>query len=98
MESANSMSKHSVPNVDKKIERVEVTYKASESSDVAVRLIIDAKMLATGYVTGNSYEWDRAGAVVNVDERDVESLLEKRQGGRQCCGGTGRGNVVFELA
>jgi hypothetical protein len=76
----------------------EVPRLKSENTTVALKLMIDAKVNVTGYVTGNSYVFDGAGSVVNVDERDVESLLNKRQGGRQCCGGTDFGNAVFSMA
>ena len=65
---------------------------------VQVQLMIDAKVSVKGHVTGNSYVFNGAGSVVDVDETDVENLLEKRQGGRQCCGGTGFGNQMFSLA
>ena len=101
MESAGKMPKYSVPSVktykEEPIEKI-VAPKYSTSFK-AVRLMIDAKVNVTGYVTGNSYKFNGAGSVVeDVDERDVENLLSKRQGGRQCCGGTGYGNVMFELA
>ncbi len=88
------MSKYSLPSINK----VETVYAPKyDLSFRAVRLLIDANVNATGYVTGNSYKFDGAGSVVDVDERDVENLVNKRQGGRQCCGGTGHGNAVFEL-
>ena len=107
MEVAGKMPKHSLHSVkvDKekeivdKEEKVEKVFAPKYSVNYRqVRLMIDANMRATGSVTGNSYSWNGAGSVVDVDERDVENLLNKRQGGRQCCGGTGYGNVIFELA
>lgn len=95
MESANKMPKHSLSS----LEAVEKVYAPKYSiSKKSVRLMLDVKTVVTGYVTGNSYVFDGAGSVQDVDERDVENLLEKRQGGRQCCGGTGYGNAMFELA
>ena len=95
------MSKRNLHSVkeeeDQPVERV-VEVKSYKSATVAVQSLIDATIKATGYVTGNSYVFNGAGSVVDVDERDVEQLLEKRQGGRQCCGGTGFGNAVFSLA
>lgn len=64
---------------------------------VSIVLMIDAKVKITG-ISGREYLFNGAGSTQDVDERDVESLLEKRQGRRQCCGGTGDGNIVFELA
>ena len=91
------MPKYSVPNIDKEFVEKVSTPKYSNSIQ-AVRLVIDAKVVYSGYVTGNNYKWNGAGSIVDVDERDVKNLLEKRQGGRQCCGGTGYGNAMFELA
>lgn len=98
MESAGKMPKYMQPSLkqDKPIEKI--TAPRYESVQRAVRLMVDAKVVVTGEVTGNRYVFDGAGTVANVDERDVQSLLEKRQGGRQCCGGTGYGNAMFELA
>lgn len=64
---------------------------------VQVTLLIDSNVVVTGSVSGERYVFKGAGSVVDVDIRDVESLLEKRQGEKQCCGGTGNGNKVFEL-
>jgi hypothetical protein len=96
------MSKRDKPYIDnerfsKQIEKVEAPKKEKEST-LPVQSLIDAKIIATGYVTGNSYVFNGAGSVVDVDERDVENLLSKRQGGRQCCGGTDYGNAMFTLA
>jgi len=99
MESAGKMSKHSLSSVTNTEEKIEKVYTPKYAVNYkSVRLMIDVKFNATGSVTGNSYTWNGAGAVTDVDERDVEGLLEKRQGGRQCCGGTGYGNAIFELA
>jgi hypothetical protein len=62
-----------------------------------VRSLIDARIKVTGKFSGQDYLFPQAGAVQDVDARDVEWLLAKRQGERQCCGGTERGNKVFEL-
>ena len=92
----HSVKKDYEDTVEKPVEKVEA--KVFASSTKKIQLLVDAKLKATGYVTGNSYVFNGAGSVVDVDERDVEQLLEKRQGGRQCCGGTGVGNAVFSLA
>ena len=59
---------------------------------------IDAKIKITGRYSGREYLFERAGSVVDVDQIDVDFLLEKRQGERQCCGGTDKGNKIFALA
>ena len=63
-----------------------------------LRLLIDSNVKVTGKYSGRNYLFSGAGSVVDVDQIDVEWLLERRQGGRQCCGGGAMGNVVFELA
>ncbi len=71
---------------------------AEELHRVKVRSSIDARLKVTGKYSGQEYLFERAGSVQDVDARDVEWLLAKRQGERQCCGGTDKGNKVFELA
>lgn len=62
-----------------------------------VQSLIDAHLIYTGRESGKQYEWNRAGAIVSVDERDIPELLSKRLGGKSCCGGE-EGNKIFELA
>lgn len=57
---------------------------------------INAKVKLPGSITGKLYVWERAGAVVEVDERDAPTLLEKSLGGRLCCGNTGK-NLIFSI-
>ena len=64
---------------------------------VGVRLLIDAIFKAENTPSGREYVFRGAGSVQYVDTIDVKWLLEKRQGEKQCCGGTGR-NIFFELA
>lgn len=75
-----------------------VSVPKSEYSYQTLALRIDAKLKITGLYSGREYEFDGAGSTQDVDTRDVEWMLEKRQGGRQCCGGTDFGNIVFILA
>jgi hypothetical protein len=89
------MSKPSKYRVTEKVKAPEK--EISERATQAVRLMIDANVKVTGSHSGDAYLFTGAGSVVDVDEKDVEELLAKRQGGRQCCGGTGYGNVMFEL-
>lgn len=70
----------------------------AESKKPSVVLLIDAKVHVTNTPSGREYVFDRAGSIVDVEETDVEFLLNKRQGERQCCGGTDRGNKMFDLA
>jgi len=94
--SVRRLEEETKPQDFKSYERVE-KIDSDLPNSIAVQSQIDAKVRVTGYVTGNSYVFNGAGSVVYVDEKDVEKLLEKRQGGRQCCGGTGNGNAVFSL-
>lgn len=60
-----------------------------------VQSLIDAHLIYDGRVSGQRYEWVRAGAIVDVDERDVPELLAKR-GMKSCCGQ--EPNRYFQLA
>ena len=62
---------------------------------VSIRSTIDAKVKVTGTATGNLYVFDRAGAIVSVDIRDKDEILNKKRG-RACCGGIS-GKALFEL-
>ena len=100
MESANPMPKHDPFSVNenqypKKVETV--TPPKEQVTLKRLTLLIDANVRVTGIVSGRQYEFNGAGSSTDVDIRDVDDLLQKRQGGRQCCGGTDTGNQVFEL-
>ena len=77
------------------LKRVEV--EQPEYEEVAIVSSVDAKIKVTNTPSGREYVFLGAGSVVNVDKRDEEFLLNKRQGERQCCGGTENGNQVFRL-
>lgn len=66
------------------------------SGEVDIVNLLDAKVIVTGTVTGKRYEFARAGAVISVDVRDKDELLNKTKG-RACCGGNSNSNV-FQLA
>ncbi len=96
MEGAGQMSKHNSPDLeDKPLERVYAPKPKSKTIKVAIG--IDARMKVTGKYSGQEYLFSGAGSVQNVEEIDVEWLLSKRQGGRQCCGGGEDGNIIFRL-
>jgi len=63
-------------------------YKADIDTSVELQLQISAKVKLTGKVSGKQYVWPKAGAIVSVDERDVEELLTKKLGSNPCCGGS----------
>lgn len=75
------------------VEKVAVPKSAFNYEKLASR--IDAKIKVTGMYSGREYVFDGAGSTQDVDTRDVEWMLEKRQGEKQCCGGTEKGNLVF---
>lgn len=75
-----------------------VPIPVAEVKLIQVRLLIDSTVKVTGVYSGRNYTFSGAGSVQDVEETDVEWLLKRRQGGRQCCGGGETGNVVFELA
>lgn len=53
---------------------------------VNVQSLIDARITYSGRESGEQYVWEKAGAIVSVDERDVPELLAKRRGKKPCCG------------
>lgn len=57
-----------------------------QSEDVGIVLLIDARVIVAGHVTGRQYVWEGAGAEVKVAKEDAEEILSKRYGG--CCGGS----------
>lgn len=98
MESANPMSKYRAPSIENYERKVETVTPPREQVVLQkLTLLIDAKVRVTGIVSGRQYEFNGAGSSTDVDIRDVNDLLQKRQGGRQCCGGTENGNRVFEI-
>lgn len=66
------------------------------NSVIKIRSLIDAHLIYDGQETGKHYEWTRAGAILEVDERDVPELIAKRLGGKTCCGSQD-GNSIFEI-
>ena len=73
--------------------------KASYNLGVkSIQSVFSAHLKYVGVASGKLYEWDKAGAIVAVDEADVDDLLSKRIGERGCCGGNENGNILFQLA
>ena len=48
----------------------------------------DAHLFYVGEVSGDNYEWQRAGSITGVWEEDVPALLEKKINSHSCCGGS----------
>ena len=68
----------------------------NEVYTVSIRSLLDAVVKVTGAVTGKVYVWSHAGAVIDVDSKDKDEILNKTRG-RACCGGQS-GKALFELA
>ena len=45
--------------------------------------------------SGKRYVWERAGAIVEVDEEDAPELLQKRIGQKPCCSGSSDNMLLF---
>lgn len=69
---------------------------AKISVTVALQSLFPAHLKYIG-LSGQVYEWQKAGDVVHVNEEDVPTLLSKKIGRASCCGGQGGGNAVFQL-
>lgn len=63
----------------------------------SIRSMVEARIRYVGAISGEQYEWPRAGSVVSVDERDVPELLAKRLGTQSCCGANDSNRVFDEL-
>ena len=73
------------------------TYNDRKPATHRLQLRFDAKVKLSGSVTGKLYTWERSGAIVEVDEQDVDDLLSKRVGSKACCGGNIENNTLFVL-
>lgn len=96
MDGRNSSKKSDVL-IEKEKEPVAVEKKRLYNYGVRnLQSLIEARIIYFGSVTGQKYEWPKAGSIVPVDERDVPELLAKRVGSRGCCGAQD-GNKVFGI-
>lgn len=75
---------------------VETILNSTINIKVKIQSLVDAHVYYTGQISGELYEWRKAGAIVDVDERDVPELLAKRPGKKPCCGGERK--QIFQLA
>lgn len=63
---------------------------------VAIQSLFPAHLKYIG-TSGQEYEWQKAGDIVNVFEEDVPTLLSKRIGRNSCCGVRSEGNFPFQI-
>ena len=75
---------------------VETTEQADYNNTVKLQNLIGAQIKLPGSVSGKFYVWEKAGAVVEVDERDAPELLAKALGQKRCCG-SANSNLVFQI-
>jgi hypothetical protein len=63
--------------------------KAEVEAPKTVRIVLsrNKKVTTIGSVTGETYVFLSAGAILDVDERDAPSLLAKGAGRTSCCSG-----------
>lgn len=79
-----------------KLLKVENTaYSLYTNDTVAIISLLDAKVKIIGTVTGNLYIFERAGAVLDIDIKDKDDILNKKRG-KACCGGI-EGSRLFQL-
>lgn len=74
----------------------EIKEKYNHPAFIRVVCLIDATVEVTGTVSNTKYVFHGAGTTLEIDERDVDELLNKKRG-RACCGGVG-GTSIFALA
>jgi len=72
-----------------KVSEEKVEIKVVNKSSATVQLVLqrNVKLKYRGPVTDKEYFFSGAGAIVDVDEKDAEVMLEKRGG--TCCEGSG---------
>ena len=75
----------------------DVPYNQIEQTRVNVVNIFPAKLIYTGLVTGEPYEWSGPGSIVSVNSEDLADLLSKKIGESSCCGSSSKGNPLFEV-
>lgn len=75
---------------------VEINKAYNNPAFVRVVCLIDATVEVTGTVSETKYVFHGAGTALEVDERDVDELINKKRG-RACCGGVG-GTSIFTRA
>lgn len=79
---------------DKPIDNSTAVAYNSSVDRVAIQLKFPAKVIRSGLVSGEQYEWSEAGAVVQVRIEDVDQLLQLKVGEAGCCGGSP--NFLFQ--
>lgn len=62
---------------------------------VALQSLFPAHLKYRG-LSGQEYEWQKAGDIVTVNAEDAPELLSKRIGNRGCCGVQSDGNILFQ--
>lgn len=80
-------------------ERVKVEEEEPEEVTFAtVRLALrkDVVLKIDGPITGIQYVFNRAGSILEVDERDAEIMLQ-RKGSGSCCSGDSGPTAYFEV-
>ena len=58
----------------------------NEIETVPVRLMKNLKVKVIGEETGNTYIFNGAGSIVNIDKSDLESIRKKNRIHSSCCG------------
>ena len=69
--------------------------KATTYNKISLTSQFSAHITLEGSITGKFYRWPKSGDAVEVDERDVPNLLEKKIGERFCCGG--KPNFILKI-
>lgn len=75
---------------------IEKSLKQNYNSRVKLQSLLDAHVIYDGPITGEHYEWQKAGSIVSVDEKDSILLLEKRIKSQSCCSQSD--NAIFIIS
>ena len=85
-------------NIFNDSERVkkEIPVRKKKITTKKLRLLKNIKLNITGKVTGKKYTFNGGGAIVDVDSRDADIMINKVSG-KKCCPGTPGATPYFEF-
>lgn len=96
MSSVKELNMPKKPYMGIEVPVVQTVSDSKINSEILIESLIEAHLTYTGRVSGKQYEWKKAGDSVAVLAEDVPELLEKRLGGKPCCGNDPTGNKIFQ--
>ena len=96
MDKRNDLSWNRQFGVKKEEEILEEVQESQSPTFVPLRLRINARYITYGSSSGEKYEFNGAGSVVEVREEDAGAFLAKRTA-VSCCNGTPTQNIFEQV-